>query len=75
METEQGDAGLEKDVSWYGLASSEAVSLEKLTSNTNSSSSPKELISVLRWTMLSLLEPLRKSTDTGFEVTLKKGRV
>lgn len=72
METEGRKARLEKDVSWQGSASSELVPLEIHISPTSSSRSPKEQTGVLCQPTLSLLEPLRKCTETGFEMSLER---
>lgn len=69
----QGEnAGVEKDVSQYGCTSSEIVPLETTTLPSHSSGSRKKQTSVLSRGMLSLCEPLRKCTKTGFEIAFEE---
>lgn len=74
-EVQEGNAALDKNLSRYGFTPSVVVPLETLISYTSSSNSRNERISVLSLQMLSLLEPLRGSTETGFELTLKLRKV
>lgn len=66
---------LEKDESWHGSTTSEAVPSETAISLTFSSRSRKGQVTVLVLASLSLFEPLRNCTDTELEVKLKKGKV
>lgn len=75
MELEREDVGLGKHVSRYDFTSSRVVLLETVMSHTTSSSSRKEQTRVLGRAILSLFEPLRKSTDTRSDVTLKETKV
>lgn len=59
----------------YGFTSLEVVTLEKLMSHTSSASIRKERITVLREVMRSILKPLRNCSETGFQVSLKIGKV
>lgn len=72
MEIEGVDPGLERDVSRYGLTSPEVVPLRKILSHRFLSTSGKEKFNVPCRAMLSLLEPSRKCSEAGFEVTLKE---
>lgn len=75
METEGKDAALKKKVSRYEFTSPEFEPLETLLSNKFHSSSRKKAVSALGRAVLSILEPLKKYTETDFEVTLKKRKV
>lgn len=62
------------DVLQYELTSLEVVPFEKVISHTSSTSCRKKRITVLNEAMRSLLAPLTKCSETGFEVSLKDGK-
>lgn len=74
-ELEGEDAGLGIDLNQYWFTSSAAVPIETVVSHTFLPSSEKSRLDVLGRTILSLSEPPREYTDTGFEVTFKKRKV
>lgn len=74
VEAEKGDAVIEKDASLYWFTSSDTVPLKTFISQMFSSSGRKEKVGGLSRSMRSFLEPLRKSSEIGFEVTLKEGK-
>lgn len=72
MKTEEENAGLRKNISWYQFTSSKVVLLKTVLLHTVSTKSRKKRARVLSQPSFSLLEPLRKCTDTGFQLTLKE---
>lgn len=71
MEIKDENAGLDKNVFWYGLASSDFMSLETSITHTSSSKSRKERVSLLSWAMFSFCKPLRKCTGTWVKIKLE----
>lgn len=72
MTVKEQNAGLEKDVSKYELKSSEVLLCERGISRTSSRNSQKKRVNVLSRSMLSLLKTLKKCTETGYRMTMKK---
>lgn len=72
-ETVHGDSGIEESVSVYGFTLSEVVPLESFIPHTSSMNGRRERMSLLRRAIRSLLEPLEKSFERGFDIFLKSG--
>lgn len=66
---------IEMDISSYGFTSSEVVPSETFVFSIFSSSYEEKQISVLSGAVLSLLEPLRRSTEKRFVISLKNENV
>lgn len=63
------------DISLYRLTSLEGVPVEKLVCSTVSTSSRKEVITVLKEVMRPIRTPLRNRSEKKSEVSLKAGKI
>lgn len=69
------EGGADKSASRDGFPLLKVMPLEKLIYHISSTSSRKERVTVLKGAMRSVLEPLKNSSETGFEDPLNGGEV
>lgn len=62
------------DLWQYGLTSLKIVIPENLTSHTSLTSSQEQWVTVLKEAIQSILKPLKKCSETAFEVYLRDGK-
>lgn len=75
VEREIIESGADMVILQYALTSLEVLPLEKLTSNTSSTSNGEGRAAVLEEAIRSMGAPLRRCSKTRFEVSLKAGKV